>query len=82
VGADVQEAFERGEGIDAEDRPRRDGRTYLELARINAKQLDRAGVPWDHIDVAGICTICGDDYYSYRREGTVAGQFGLIAAMV
>jgi copper oxidase (laccase) domain-containing protein len=49
---------------------------HLDLWRANACALARAGLPARSIHVAGICTICCDDFFpSYRREGDAAGRF-------
>lgn len=38
-------------------------------------ELEREGVPSDHIATVGLCTACNvDDFYSHRREGTPTGR--------
>jgi len=62
---------------------RRDGRLYFDLWRANHEQLTAAGIRPQNIEVAGVCTMCGDDaFYSFRREGAGCGHFGLLAALV
>jgi len=73
VGDDVRAAFS--------DRPElfEDGR--LDLWEANRQALVEAGVPTDHIEVAGICTRChAETYFSHRANGgQPAGRFaGLI----
>ncbi|MCP4573022.1 MAG: polyphenol oxidase family protein [bacterium] len=58
---------------------RRGERWLLDLWRVNVAQLIAAGVPGDHVQVTGVCTICSEGYPSYRRDGAAAGRF---AAMV
>ena len=47
------------------------GRT-LDLAGIAAERLRAGGV--DAIEDTGICTICDERFFSYRREGEAAGR--------
>jgi purine-nucleoside/S-methyl-5'-thioadenosine phosphorylase / adenosine deaminase len=58
----------------------RDERMYLDLVKANALQLSKSGVSIDRIDLADVCTICSEEYYSHRR-GPGEGHFGLIAAI-
>ncbi len=52
---------------------------HLDLWRANASALARAGLPARSIHVAGICTVCCDDFFpSYRREGDTAGRFAAV----
>ncbi|MEE9293986.1 MAG: polyphenol oxidase family protein [Phycisphaerae bacterium] len=92
VGTDVEEAFEehgrasrpwhpeRGH-VTSTIRQRRGSAMYLDLAQANRLQLQSCGLGADRVDVAGVCTICCDTYFSYRRDGESAGQFALIAAL-
>lgn len=51
------------------------GRPHLDLWRANAEQLERAGVPVEHIHVARLCTkTCADVLHSYRASGANAGR--------
>jgi YfiH family protein len=59
VGDEVREAF----GVDG---------AKVDLATIAARRLAAAGV--DRIDDVGCCTICHDQFFSYRREGEAAGR--------
>lgn len=38
----------------------------LDLWQANQKQLCAAGVPAAHIEISGICTLCNEDFFSYR----------------
>ncbi|MBK9119444.1 MAG: laccase domain-containing protein [Phycisphaerales bacterium] len=60
---------------------RRNGGMYFDLWAVNVAQLEAAGVPRAHIEVAGLCTMSRTDlFYSFRREGRGCGHFGLLAA--
>ena len=51
------------------------GRPYLDLWRANADQLAAAGVPGEHIHVAGLCTKThADVFHSYRAARERAGR--------
>jgi YfiH family protein len=52
-----------------------EGRTHLDLASENRKQLEAAGVPPQNIEVLGVCTFCdAEHFFSYRREKEKAGR--------
>jgi len=52
-----------------------DGKTHLDLASENGKQLEAAGVPPQNIEALGICTFCdAERFFSYRREKEKAGR--------
>ena len=72
VGEDVVAAFA--------DRPElfRDGR--LDLWEANRQALIGAGVPSEHIEVAGVCTQCqADRFFSHRaNNGQPAGRFAAV----
>jgi YfiH family protein len=59
---------------------RRDGRLYLDLWTANRDQLIAAGVPADHISLAGLSTVSHPEIFdSYRVDGERAGRMtGLI----
>lgn len=60
---------------------RRDGRTTLDLAFENRRQLAMAGVPESAIEVDGRCTICGGSlFHSFRRDGDRSGR--MLAAII
>lgn len=54
----------------------RDGRN-LDLAAIARDRLQGAGV--EHVEDAGVCTICDERLFSHRREGLAAGRQAGIA---
>lgn len=48
-----------------------------DLKGIATRRLNAIGV--DHVEDAGICTICDSRYFSFRREGEAAGrQLGIV----
>jgi YfiH family protein len=57
------------------------GKPRLDLWRANRCQLQTAGVPGDRIALAGVCTICGKGYPSYRRDGARAGRFAAVVGV-
>lgn len=42
---------------------------YLDLTYLNLKQLESVGVKEKNIEVAPYCTFCGEEFFSYRRQG-------------
>jgi len=51
------------------------GRTHLDLAEANRRQLINAGVPEAQIEVTGGCTFCdAERFHSYRRDKQNAGR--------
>jgi hypothetical protein len=60
-------------------RPGRPGHACFDLWSANRRLLEQAGVPPEHIEVAGICTSCNvERYFSFRREGRLNGLFGAV----
>jgi YfiH family protein len=43
---------------------------HLDLWALNTRQLVSAGVPPPRIAVSGECTICGDRFFSFRRNNS------------
>ena len=70
IGPDVSDPLLREWGDKAEPSLRREeGKTYLDLRRLNAALLAAAGVREERIASAGPCTRCNPtELYSYRRE--------------
>jgi hypothetical protein len=76
VREDLRAAVLGGVGPHAETFfQRREGRLFFDLWAANAHELVRAGVPECGVEVAGVCTICHDEFPSRRREGEAAGRF-------
>ncbi len=60
-------------------RPTHPDKWLFNLWDANVAQLQEAGLPRDHIVVAGICSHCRtEEFYSYRAEGQT-GRYALIA---
>jgi len=54
---------------------RREGKTFLDLRRMNRTILEDAGIPADQIYQLGPCTCCTpDEFFSYRRERQETGR--------
>jgi len=54
---------------------KRDNRYYLDLAKINRKQVLDAGVREGNIFDSNICTSCkSESFFSYRQEGRSCGR--------
>ncbi|MFZ5585878.1 MAG: polyphenol oxidase family protein [Thermodesulfobacteriota bacterium] len=56
------------------------GANHFDLWRVSVDQLTAAGVPAGQIEVSGLCTKCGAEFFSYRREG-LTGRFGTVVAL-
>jgi copper oxidase (laccase) domain-containing protein len=51
-----------------------------DLWAVNRAILTQAGISAGNIDTLSLCTFCGDDFYSYRRDqGRTGRQAGIIA---
>lgn len=64
--------YEVGEEVHAHFPGHRVGARNLALEAVAAERLRAAGVT--DIRDTGICTICDERYFSYRREGAAAGR--------
>ena len=51
---------------------------HFDFWAISRMQLEQAGVPASEVKVAGICTRCGADFFSYRRQA-VTGRAATVA---
>jgi YfiH family protein len=47
---------------------------HLDLPAINSRQIKELGVPAAQIYQAHICTMCNDEFHSYRRDKQKAGR--------
>lgn len=50
---------------------------YFDFWAISRDQLRDCGVMIEHIEIAGCCTVCDGNYFSYRRE-KVTGRFASV----
>jgi YfiH family protein len=58
-----------------------DGKFHLDLAAVNAAQLEAAGVPRESIAIHPACTKCGGEKFaSFRRDGEAAGRMIALVA--
>ena len=53
---------------------------HFDLFQVTIDQLIRAGLRPERIQAGRLCTKCGDDFFSYRREGET-GRFGTVVAL-
>ena len=54
---------------------------HFDFWAISRDQLRDSGVLIEHVEIAGKCTVCDEDYFSYRREG-VTGRFASVIGML
>ncbi|MBU1995757.1 MAG: polyphenol oxidase family protein, partial [Candidatus Omnitrophica bacterium] len=52
----------------------RDGRYWFDLVKENIHQLEGLFPQGKNLFDCGICTCCDERYFSYRREGALAGR--------
>ena len=72
IGDEVVEAIQ--DSLAIERRPEW-AKPHLNLAEANRRQLSRAGVPEEQIEISSLCTRCREDlFFSYRRDGTRTGH--------
>jgi YfiH family protein len=57
----------------------KDEKDRFDFPAITKSQLVGAGLKPNNIELSGICTKCGPDFYSYRRKET--GRFAVLAAV-
>jgi len=81
VGEDVRR-MARTKLEDAEQFfPRRNSRMTFDLWASNRRQLLDTGVQPDHIEIAGLCSICNERFWSHRRDGGDAGRSALFIGL-
>ena len=59
----------------------KEGKLFFDLEVIIRNQLFSFGITQDKMVMENGCTICGDEQFSYRKEGSAAGRFCLLAWM-
>jgi YfiH family protein len=76
IGADVSAPLREKWGSIAERSLRAtNGKTFLDLKKLNRLILERAGVPAEQVQEIGPCTGCSsEDFFSYRREKGETGR--------
>ena len=60
--------------------PYKDDSNHFDFWAISQSQLQAAGLLAENIEVAGICTKCCPEFFSYRR-GDKYGRFGILAGL-
>ena len=50
------------------------GRAHVDLPEENRRQLVNTGIPIDRVYVSGLCTMCGQEFHSFRRDKESAGR--------
>lgn len=56
---------------------------FFNLPKFNQLQLEALGIKRDAFHVQySVCTICQDQYYSYRRQGVKAGRQATVISLV
>jgi hypothetical protein len=58
------------------------GRAHIDLVETLRRQLEAAGVGGQRIYVAGLCTKCGAEFHSFRRDGEAAGRLYSFAGII
>lgn len=58
--------------------PYRLGENHFDLWAVSRDQLVRAGLRLENIEIAGLCTVCHETFYSFRRDRS-ENRFGLAA---
>lgn len=67
---------------DADEFFRPHGQRFLfDLWEANRRQLLAAGVQADHIEIAGLCSMCDQRFWSHRRDGAAAGRTALFIGL-
>lgn len=51
---------------------------HVDFWEATADQCTSEGVLKENIEVSEICTVCDDDYFSYRKSGGKTGRFAVI----
>ena len=57
------------------------GNRHFDFWAISEDQLTETGVRPENIEVSGVCTVCNNDFFSYRRDKTEQ-RFGLAAGLI
>ncbi|MCK9432697.1 MAG: peptidoglycan editing factor PgeF [Candidatus Omnitrophica bacterium] len=52
----------------------REGRVFMDISAINRRQLLSCGIKEENIFDPGLCTSCGGDFFSFRKEAGSAGR--------
>ena len=84
VGSEIIEGFkERFAQADDLFTPTRPGHARMDLLKANRDQLTAAGVSFDRIYTAPLCTMDRTDlFFSYRKEKTTHGKVGRLMSVI
>ena len=78
VGEEVVEEFFRlftEKEMDRLSVSKGNGKYLFDLHGANRRLLEKAGIPFSHIEDSGLCTYCHDDlFFSYRKSGGKTGR--------
>lgn len=55
---------------------------HVDLWRVMGAQLLDAGLLPEHIMLSGLCTCCGEGFFSYRRDKKAIGETGAMAGFL
>jgi len=77
VGKEVVENFPQEHYVNSQG----NGKYKLDLKKANFTQLDQSGVPARNMEVSEACTICDENFHSYRRDGTASGRMLAVIGM-
>jgi YfiH family protein len=79
IGADVADPLIEKWGDAAKQSIHaRGGKQYLDIRKLNRRELEQAGVAPERIAAVGPCTSCDKDFFSYRRDKETGRQLSLI----
>ncbi len=85
VGEEVVEEFYRlftDKEMDRLSMRKANGKYLFDLPMANLRLLEKAGIPANHIENAGLCTYCHDDlFFSYRKAGGKTGRHMAVMAL-
>jgi YfiH family protein len=54
------------------------GKYLVNIKKANVASICSAGVLEEHIEVSQECTMCNDEFFSYRRDGVTGRMSGFI----
>ncbi|MEE9557543.1 MAG: polyphenol oxidase family protein [Candidatus Adiutricales bacterium] len=57
------------------------GNRHFDFWAISENQLTEMGIRPENIEVSGVCTVCNDEFFSYRRDKNEQ-RFGLAAGLI
>ena len=77
VGEDVFEQLKSTVSDFSDLYEEREGKIFVDLKRINARQIEECGI--NKIDIAPYCTCCNNDsFFSYRKENATTNRHSAV----